>query len=69
VRTAAHKAGIKKRVTPHMLRHCFGTHLYEAGVDLRTIQVLMGHSSPKTTEIYTHVATTHISHVTSPLDL
>lgn len=68
VKQAAIRANIKKKVTPHILRHCFGTHLLEAGTDLRYIQVLMGHSSTRTTEIYTHVAINNIKIIKSPLD-
>ncbi len=66
---AVQKAGItKKGVVVHTLRHCFGTHLYEAGVDLRTIQELMGHTTPTTTAMYVHVSKRMISKVISPID-
>jgi len=63
------KAGIKKPVTLHWLRHSYATHLLENGTDLRYIQEILGHSSSKTTEIYTHVSTKNIQNITSPFDL
>ncbi|MBK6363460.1 MAG: tyrosine-type recombinase/integrase [Saprospiraceae bacterium] len=68
VKNAVKKAGITKKVSPHTLRHCFATHLLDAGIQLPYIQTLLGHKDVKTTMIYTHVTTQSISHVVSPLD-
>ena len=65
---AAKKAGIHQKVTPHMLRHSYATHLLEKGVDMRYIQELLGHSKPETTMIYTHVAKHTSLAIESPLD-
>lgn len=65
---ATSKAGIYKRVIPHMLRHSFAAHLLEQGTDLRYIQELLGHSSTKTTEIYTHVSKRAIDKIKNPID-
>ena len=66
---AAHKAGLQKRVTPHVLRHSFATHLLELGTDIRVIQMLLGHSSIATTLRYARVTPEHVARVQSPIDL
>ncbi len=65
---AARRAGIKKKVYPHVLRHCFATHLLEAGADLYTIQILLGHHDLKETAIYLHLSQRHLHATASPLD-
>lgn len=67
LKKAVKRSNIRKSVTPHTLRHSYATHLYEHGISLRSIQVLLGHNSSKTTEIYTHVSNSHINNTPSPL--
>jgi site-specific recombinase XerD len=68
LRKALGLAGIKKYVTLHTLRHSFATHLLESGTDIRYIQELLGHNSPKTTMIYTHVSSTNLTEIINPFD-
>jgi len=68
VEAAAEAAGLTKHVSPHTLRHSFATHLLEEGVDIRVIQVLLGHAKLDNTALYTRVATRVVRTVTSPLD-
>ena len=67
-REAAQRAGITKHVAPHTLRHCFATHLLEAGADLRTIQVLLGHAKLEHTIVYLHLSQKHLTAVANPLE-
>lgn len=68
VKKAAQDAKIYKHVTPHMFRHSFATHLMDNGVDTRIIQKLLGHSSIKTTAIYTHVSQNDLQKIISPIE-
>jgi len=66
---AVARSGIRKRITVHLLRHSFATHLLEMGADIRVVQVLLGHSSIRTTARYTQVSQRHVGSLTSPFDL
>ncbi len=68
LKKSCEKAGIKKHITPHSLRHSYATHLIENGVGLRHVQELLGHSKPETTMIYTHVAQKELLQIQSPFD-
>lgn len=68
IHEAGLKAGIAKPVSPHVLRHSFATHLLESGVNIRKIQVMLGHRSLQTTSVYTHLTKDFLSGVKSPLD-
>lgn len=67
-KNAAGRAGLNKRIGPHTLRHSFATHLMEAGTDLRTIQLLMGHARLEDTTVYLHLSRRHLEAATNPLD-
>jgi len=68
VREACTRAGIKKPVSPHSIRHCFATHLLESGADLRSIQMMLGHSDLEATTVYLHLSRRHLQAAANPLD-
>jgi site-specific recombinase XerD len=68
IQSAAKRAGIEKRVYAHLLRHSYGTHLAEAGADLRSIQMLLGHVRLEHTVIYLHLSHRYLQAITNPLD-
>lgn len=69
IQGARKRAGINRRVTPHTLRHSFATHLLDQGIDIRKIQVLLGHSSLNTTSIYTHISSEELRKINNPFDM
>ncbi len=68
MRMVLQKSGLEKKATVHTLRHSFATHLLENGTDIRYIQQFLGHSSIKTTTVYTHISASAVSKIQSPLD-
>ena len=68
IKRMALRAGIRKTITPHTLRHSFATHLLEDGIDIRYIQTILGHSNIQTTQIYTHVSSKHLKNIKNPTD-
>lgn len=69
IKLTSKRAGINKKVTPHTLRHSFATHLLEQGTDIRVIQVMLGHSSLNTTQVYAHVSSEQLKKVQNPFDV